>query len=100
MSTVSAVSTVSQVHCDHASDQDDPDPVAPDPAHICSFDFIVVSATRCARRLPASSVAATTGLEPTGELGELLANIDVIVDATPKHIGAANKARYDAAGVK
>ena len=50
---------------------------------------------------PQATVAmGATGLEPTGELGELLANIDVIVDATPKHIGAANKARYDAAGVK
>ncbi len=48
----------------------------------------------------ATMAMRATGLEPTGELGDLLANIDVIVDATPKHIGAANKTRYDDAGVK
>ena len=48
----------------------------------------------------ASESMAEAGLEPTGELAELIAEADVIVDATPKRIGAANKPAYEAAGVK
>lgn len=40
------------------------------------------------------------GLDPAGGLEALIASADVVVDATPKHIGAANKAQYDAAGVR
>ena len=50
----------------------------------------------------AEGVAAlqAAGLPPAGDLDDLLAATDVVVDATPKHVGAANKARYDAAGVR
>lgn len=40
------------------------------------------------------------GLTPVGTLDDLLARADVVVDATPKHVGAANKARYDAYGLR
>lgn len=40
------------------------------------------------------------GLTPLGTLEDLLARADVVVDATPKHVGAANKARYDAHGLR
>ena len=49
----------------------------------------------------AATVAmAAAGLEPAGELRDLLAAADVVVDTTPKGIGAANKAVYETAGVK
>ena len=35
-----------------------------------------------------------------GTLDDLIGQVDVVVDATPKHVGAANKALYDTAGVK
>lgn len=40
------------------------------------------------------------GFHPSGGLGQLLGEVDVVVDATPKKIGAANKAAYERAGVK
>ena len=40
------------------------------------------------------------GLEPAGGLEKLLRKVDVVVDAAPKRVGAANKAAYQAAGVK
>ena len=40
------------------------------------------------------------GLAPAGTLEDLLGRADIIVDATPKHVGAANKARYDAHGLR
>lgn len=43
---------------------------------------------------------AAAGLEPAGTLEDLLAAVDVVVDATPKNIGAANKPAYERAGVK
>jgi len=60
-----------------------------------------------ARRIPlfgstaeASAAMARSGLAPAGTLDDLLGRADVVVDATPKRVGAANKARYDALGVK
>ena len=40
------------------------------------------------------------GLGPAGGLDDLLDQVDVIVDTTPKRVGAANKVRYDSAKVK
>lgn len=48
----------------------------------------------------ASSSMRDAGLGPSGSLGDLLDAVDLVVDATPKKIGAANKPRYEAAGVK
>ena len=50
----------------------------------------------------AEGVAAlrAAGLRPVGGLDDLVAAADVVVDATPKRVGAANKARYDVAGVR
>ena len=48
----------------------------------------------------ASAAMAQAGLAPEGALDDLLSRADVVVDATPKRVGAANKARYDALGVK
>ncbi|HEX6206794.1 MAG TPA: type II glyceraldehyde-3-phosphate dehydrogenase [Actinomycetota bacterium] len=42
----------------------------------------------------------TAGFDPAGTLEDLLREVDVVVDATPKKIGAANKAAYERAGVK
>ena len=68
-------------------------------------DYRVRMALARGYRLFGSTADATTamrrvGLEPAGELDELLAEADVVVDATPKRVGAANKAAYEAAGVK
>ena len=43
---------------------------------------------------------AAAGLEPVGTLDDLLARADVVVDATPKSVGAKLHARYREAGVK
>ena len=43
---------------------------------------------------------AEAGIPVVGTLDDLIARIDVIVDCTPKGIGARNLARYRAAGVK
>ncbi|MET3948336.1 glyceraldehyde-3-phosphate dehydrogenase (NAD(P)) [Arthrobacter sp. UYCu512] len=40
------------------------------------------------------------GLTISGDLDDLLARTDVVVDATPKHVAAGNLPRYRAAGVK
>ncbi|GIU94180.1 MAG: glyceraldehyde-3-phosphate dehydrogenase [Gaiellaceae bacterium] len=48
----------------------------------------------------AAAAMREAGLEPAGDLGALLAASDVVVDATPKRVGAANKPAYEAAGVK
>ncbi len=48
----------------------------------------------------ATVAMSEAGLDPAGDLGDLLAESDVVVDATPKRVGAANKAAYEAAGVK
>lgn len=40
------------------------------------------------------------GLHPLGTLDDLLAQADIIVDSTPKHVAAGNLPRYTAAGVK
>jgi glyceraldehyde-3-phosphate dehydrogenase (NAD(P)) len=40
------------------------------------------------------------GIPVAGELAELLAAVDVVVDCTPKGVGAANMAAYGAADVK
>ncbi|MGE3449342.1 MAG: type II glyceraldehyde-3-phosphate dehydrogenase, partial [Microbacteriaceae bacterium] len=68
-------------------------------------DYRVALAT--SRNLPlfgatADAVAAMgdAGLTPLGTLEDLLDRADVVVDATPKHVGAANKARYDAHGLR
>ena len=41
-----------------------------------------------------------TDIRPEGTLDDLLAQSDVIVDTTPKHVAAGNLPRYQAAGVK
>lgn len=40
------------------------------------------------------------GLEPAGQLQDLLGEVDVMVDCTPKGVGARNAERYGQAGVK
>ncbi len=40
------------------------------------------------------------GIPVVGTLDDLLREVDVIVDCTPKGIGSSNKPRYDGAGVK
>lgn len=68
-------------------------------------DYRVRMALGRGYRLFGSTAAATSamreaGLDPSGVLDELLAAADVVVDATPKRVGAANKPAYEAAGVK
>ncbi|MBI3945427.1 MAG: type II glyceraldehyde-3-phosphate dehydrogenase [Armatimonadetes bacterium] len=41
-----------------------------------------------------------TGIPVAGSLDDLLARVDIVVDCTPKGIGAKNKAVYEQAGVK
>src|SRR5574338_326329 len=41
-----------------------------------------------------------TGIPVAGTLGDLLGPADVVVDCTPKKVGAQNRTRYQAAGVK
>jgi glyceraldehyde-3-phosphate dehydrogenase (NAD(P)) len=40
------------------------------------------------------------GLPVEGDLDDLLARVDLVVDCTPKKIGAGNKPRYERAGVR
>lgn len=42
----------------------------------------------------------TAGIPVAGSLDDLLGQVDVVVDCTPKGIGAKNKEHYQAAGVK
>lgn len=46
------------------------------------------------------SMMSHAGLDPTGSLDDLLGRIDVMVDCTPKGVGARNAERYREAGVK
>lgn len=48
----------------------------------------------------AAAAMRAAGLDPVGDLGDLLTESDVVVDATPKRVGAANKPAYEEAGVK
>ena len=48
----------------------------------------------------AASALREAHLDPSGDLDDLLAECEVVVDATPKRVGAANKPAYEAAGVK
>ncbi len=41
-----------------------------------------------------------SGIPVTGSLDDLLRQVDIVVDCTPKRIGAQNKAVYQSAGVK
>lgn len=43
---------------------------------------------------------ASAGLTPAGTLNDLLGSVDVVVDCTPKGVGARNAARYRDRGVK
>lgn len=46
------------------------------------------------------AMMAEAGVPVAGTLGDLLRRVDVVVDCTPKGVGAANKTLYDGAGVK
>jgi len=46
------------------------------------------------------SLMEQAGIPVVGELDDLLKQVDVIVDCTPKKIGATNKKIYESAGVK
>ncbi|WP_104062025.1 type II glyceraldehyde-3-phosphate dehydrogenase [Arthrobacter sp. 4R501] len=48
----------------------------------------------------ARDAMSQAGLTISGGLDDLLAQADVVVDATPKHVAAGNLPRYRAAGVK
>lgn len=48
----------------------------------------------------AGEAMGEVGLSISGGLDDLLAQADVVVDATPKHVAAGNLPRYRAAGVK
>lgn len=40
------------------------------------------------------------GIEVAGDLDDLLRQVDVVADCTPKKVGAQNRTRYESAGVK
>lgn len=48
----------------------------------------------------AAAAMAAAGIETHGTLDDLLAKVDVVVDATPKHIAAGNVRRYRDAAVR
>lgn len=48
----------------------------------------------------AQGVMEAAGIPIAGTLEELLEQVDVVVDCTPKKVGALNRPRYEAAGVK
>lgn len=48
----------------------------------------------------AVSAMGEAGFAPAGTLDDLLGRADIVVDTTPKRVGAANKARYDAHGLR
>jgi glyceraldehyde-3-phosphate dehydrogenase (NAD(P)) len=48
----------------------------------------------------AASAIEAAGIPVAGTLEELLQQVDVVVDCTPKKVGAQNRPRYQAAGVK
>lgn len=69
------------------------------------FDYRVMTAVERGYPVYASvsdsgSDMEAAGIPLTGNLGDLLGDVDVIVDCTPKKIGAANKETYVDAGVK
>lgn len=49
---------------------------------------------------PQVEAMSDAGLEPAGNLDDLLGRVDVIVDCGPKGVGARNADRYRAAGVR
>lgn len=68
-------------------------------------DYRIQGAIRRGYALYASTAGAqqtmrNAKLPVQGELEDLLSQVDVVVDCTPKHIGARNKAIYEKAGVK
>lgn len=70
-----------------------------------SNDWRIRMATAKGYRVYASTTEAVSkmreaGIDYRGILKDLLQEVDVIIDATPKGIGAQNKPLYDAAGVK
>ena len=69
------------------------------------FDYrIRVAAERgyaiYASALEKRPIMEQAGIPVTGALDELLKKVDIVVDCTPKGIGAKNKAAYEQAGVK
>jgi glyceraldehyde-3-phosphate dehydrogenase (NAD(P)) len=48
----------------------------------------------------ARAAMEATGIPVAGSLDDLLGQVDVVLDCTPKKIGAENRPRYQAAGVK
>lgn len=69
------------------------------------FDYRVMTAVE--RGYPVYAALAdrspdmkAAGIPVAGDLGALLGKVDVVVDCTPKRIGAANKQSYIDAGVK
>lgn len=69
------------------------------------FDYRVMTAVE--RGYPVYAAVAgrgsdmeAGGIPVAGDLGDLLEGVDVVVDCTPKRIGAANRQSYMAAGVK
>lgn len=68
-------------------------------------DYRIHGAVRRGYRLFASTsearqAMAEAGLPVIGELEDLLGEADVVVDCTPKKVGAKNKPLYEGAGVK
>lgn len=68
-------------------------------------DYRVRVATERGYPLFGSTAAAVevledAGFRPAGGLADLLERVDVVVDATPKQVGATNAPTYEAAGVK
>ncbi|MET3141339.1 UNVERIFIED_ORG: glyceraldehyde-3-phosphate dehydrogenase (NAD(P)) [Arthrobacter sp. UYEF10] len=53
-----------------------------------------------ASTVEARDAMVQAGLTISGDLDDLVAQADVVVDATPKHVAAGNLPRYRAAGVK
>src|SRR5690606_11823001 len=48
----------------------------------------------------AGDAMEAAGVPVAGGLDDLLEQVDVVVDCTPKKVGAQNRPRYEAAGVK
>lgn len=48
----------------------------------------------------AQAAMRSVGIPVAGILNDLLAEVDVVADCTPKKVGAQNRPRYEAAGVK
>lgn len=70
-----------------------------------NFDYRIRVAVERGYRVFASDAGRrasmeASGLPVAGTLDDLLSEVDVVVDCTPKGIGADNRPRYQAAGVK